>query len=154
MDESDVKRAFIRSGIIDGEWEEEVVVGARPFREAVEEDKLSIQAARYRENWCPRIDLVCRTGDGTWLVEVKGALLKEDLRALGQILFYERAYRSDHPDPDELPIRKALVFGPTDDGVWDVLDQPELDPRDHRLQLLEGVCIRNGIELWIQGRDF
>lgn len=152
MDEDEVKKNFIKSGPIDGEWEEEVPVGTRPFQEAFDEGELSVEARRIRANQCPRIDLVCRTVNGTWLVEVKGTLLKDSPSALGQILIYERAFRDDHPE--DVPVRKGLALGPMEDGMWDDIPAAKLDPRDHRLELLEGVCIRNGIQLWVQGRDF
>lgn len=92
--------AFINSGMLKGEFEREVKVGKKIF---------TAEGGTF--DWRKSVDLVCKSGKETWILEGKRRLNYE---ALGEVLTYAVLYGEDHHG---VAVKKGIVCGPLDDEL-------------------------------------
>ena len=145
-DENAVLNNFIQSGLIRGQSKREVEIGIKHIEERYKEREYDYKSYNLDKNLiAKRIDLLIETENEIWLIEGKSEFDSQKAeQALGQILFYEELYQTDH-NPEKT-IRKAAVFGKP--------SNPYLTESLGGIGLIEKAFKRHEIKVFIEGRDF
>ena len=145
-DENAVLNNFIQSGLIRGQSKREVEIGIKHIEEKCKEREYDYKSYNLDKNQiAKRIDLLIETENEIWLIEGKSEFDSQKAeQALGQILFYEELYQTDH-NPEKT-IRKAAVFGKP--------SNPYLAESLGEISLIEKTFKRHEIKIFIEGRDF
>jgi len=113
--ETEVMKAFIRSGMLRGIWYFDVpleTTRSLELRRAV--DRLLRLEAKL---FVYRIDSICETEDAYWVLEVKERLRKS---GVGEIVTYRMMFE-DQYEPKKI-VRSGYVYRAEDIDMWSVLN--------------------------------
>lgn len=147
--ESDTIRDFRNSGVVKGQFKENVLVGLHDVKRKFETSKYTVRQYELAKNVAAKkIDLICEQGGETWIFEVKKEFTSDSVeQALGQVLIYDYLFNEDNIT---IKTRKGVIFGTNPlTGDWG-----HLLGKKEAFDNIQRVFAAYGIKVFVKGIDF
>ncbi|VUT24199.1 MAG: hypothetical protein MOIL_00373 [Candidatus Methanolliviera sp. GoM_oil] len=133
--EKQILEDFKNSGLIEGEFEEQVIVGKNSIEYIHDRGSRNLALNLIRK----QINLVIENKNDIWIIEGKSKFdANSTEKALGQVLIYEELYKIDMQPKKN--IKKAVVFGTS---TWEEV-----------VQQTKNIFEKYAVNLYIKGIDF